>query len=54
MKTRSICNRCHRIRVVNETRYCAGCVEDLKKMRTRRAPTQEAGELPPVEEKPEP
>jgi hypothetical protein len=30
MKNRSICRRCHRLRVVNEARYCEGCDERLR------------------------
>lgn len=29
-KERSICKRCHRLRVVNNARYCADCNEVLR------------------------
>lgn len=39
MKERSICRRCHRLRAVNEVRYCEGCAEELRAMeRPRRRP----------------
>lgn len=37
MKNREICKRCHRIRVVNEARYCAACDEALRKDELPRA-----------------
>lgn len=36
MKTRSICRRCHRIRVVDGTRCCAACNTELRAMERRR------------------
>jgi len=36
MKERSICRRCHRVRAVNEVRYCAICAEALSKLERPR------------------
>jgi len=32
MTQSSICRRCHRLRAVNNVRYCAPCAEQLRKM----------------------
>jgi len=42
-KNRSICKRCHRIRVVNDTRYCEACAAQLR-ADERRRPHQVTGE----------
>jgi hypothetical protein len=38
MKNRSICRRCHRIRVVDNTRCCPACDVELRAMERRRPP----------------
>ena len=50
MRTRSICHRCHRLRVVCDTRYCVGCTSDLRGMEQRRpSPPEMSPELEPKE-----
>ena len=39
MKNRSICRRCHRIRVVDNTRCCPACDVELRAMERRRPPS---------------
>jgi hypothetical protein len=36
MKNRSICRRCHRLRVVDNTRCCPACDVELRAMERRR------------------
>jgi hypothetical protein len=38
---RSICKRCHRIRAVNYTRYCASCETELRALERRRPTRKE-------------
>jgi hypothetical protein len=38
---RSICKRCHRIRAVNYTRYCASCETELRALEQRRPARKE-------------
>jgi hypothetical protein len=49
MKTTSICKGCHRLRPVNNARYCQGCNERLREAEKRR-PALEV----PLTAKPEP
>ena len=37
-KNRSICRRCHRIRTVDEARYCAGCASALRALEAPKQP----------------
>ena len=49
MKTRSICKRCHRLRVVNDRRYCVACadtLDDLGKSRPRKTDNTTLGVAP--------
>ena len=36
MSISSICRRCHRLRSVNEARYCEACDKELRAMEKRR------------------
>jgi hypothetical protein len=46
MKTRSICKRCHRLRPVNQVRYCADCAGIIRNMEKPRPAPVKAAEPP--------